>query len=149
MTEGGDGPAIRPARADDLPAVRRLVGEAGLPLDGLADQFPSGYAVVEAAGLVGAAGIEVHGEFGLMRSVVVAPERRGTGLGKALVEGRLAWARDARLSAVYLLTTTAPDFFAALGFMRIARPDAPAPIRASREFATVCPGTSVLMRLVL
>jgi amino-acid N-acetyltransferase len=93
--------------------------------------------------------VELHGGFGLLRSVVVAPELRGTGRGKALVADRLAWARTERVSAVYLLTTTAPDFFTALGFERVPRSEAPPAIRASREFATVCPGTSVLMRLDL
>ena len=141
---------LRPARAEDLAAVERLLGEAGLPTDGLGDQFPTGYAVAEAAaGLAGAAGVEVHGGVGLLRSVVVAPQLRGTGLGKGLVAERLAWARGEGLGAVYLLTTTAPDFFAALGFERVERHSAPPPIRQSREFAVVCPGSSVLMRLGL
>jgi amino-acid N-acetyltransferase len=147
---------IRPAAASDIDAVRTLLREAGLPDDGLADQFGPSFVVAEAEGadagsgaaagtLVGAAGVEVHGVFGLLRSVVVAPSRRGTGIGKALVADRLAWARTEGLSAVYLLTTTAPDFFVALGFARTARDAAPAEIRASREFATICPGSSVLM----
>lgn len=126
--------------------MRALLVAAGLPSDGLEDQFGPRYAVAEAGGaLVGAAGVEVHGAFGLLRSVVVAPSHRGTGLGKALVADRLAWARREGLSAVYLLTTTAPGFFAALGFERCVREAAPAEIRASREFAAVCPGSSVLM----
>ena len=136
--------------AEDLGGVRRLLTEAGLPTEGLADQFPAGYAVAEsAAGLAGAAGIEVYEATGLLRSVVVSPGLRGTGLGKALVADRLAWARGRGLEVVYLLTTTAADFFAALGFERLPREAAPSPIRASREYASVCPGTSVLMRMVL
>ncbi len=150
---GARGPAaaaratIRAARVADLEAVRRLLVEAGLPLDGLEDQFPAAYAVAEGGGaLLGAAGVEAHGPSGLLRSVVVAPAARGTGLGGALVADRLAWARAAGLAEVYLLTTTAPDFFAARGFARLDRAAAPPAIRASREFASVCPGTSVLMR---
>lgn len=141
---------IRAAGAGDLAGVRRLLVEARLPVDGLEDRFPAAYAVAEAAeGLVGAAGMEAHGECGLLRSVVVAPAARGTGLGKALVADRLEWARSAGLREAYLLTTTAPDFFAALGFARLARSAAPPAIQASREFASVCPGTSVLMRMAL
>lgn len=127
--------------------MRALLVAAGLPSDGLEDQFGSRYAVAEAGGaLVGAAGVEVHGAFGLLRSVVVAPSHRGTGLGRALVADRLAWASRERLSAVFLLTTTAADFFAALGFERTVREAAPEEIRRSREFASVCPASSVLMR---
>jgi amino-acid N-acetyltransferase len=145
---------IRAARPSDLGAARALLLDAALPPDGLEDQFGPRYAVAEAVGapeggLVGAAGVEVYGAFGLLRSVVVAPSHRGTGLGRALVADRLAWARREGLSAVYLLTTTAPDFFAALGFARSARDAAPEEIRSSREFAAICPGSSVLMRLGL
>jgi amino-acid N-acetyltransferase len=141
---------IRPAEAADLPGVERLLAGAALPTDGLADQFPAAYVVATSPdGPIAAAGVEVHDTCGLLRSVVVAPSARGTGLGKALVADRLAWARAAGLREVYLLTTTAPDFFAALGFARLERAAAPPPIRSSREFASLCPGTSVLMRLVL
>ena len=138
---------IREAEASDLGLVRALLVEAGLPADGLEDQFGPRYAVAEAGGaLVGAAGVEVYGAFGLLRSVVVAPSHRGTGLGRALVADRMAWAQRERLAAVFLLTTTAPDFFAALGFERAVREAAPEEIRRSREFAAVCPASSVLMR---
>ncbi len=144
------GAPIRAASGGDLDGLRRLLTDARLPADGLEDQFPAGYAVAESAeGLVGGAGMEAHGESGLLRSVVVAPAVRGTGLGKALVADRLAWARAAGLREVYLLTTTAPDFFAGLGFARLERSAAPPAIQSSREFASVCPGTSVLMRLAL
>ena len=147
-------PAIRAAQASDLTAVRALLLEADLPADGLEDQFGPRYAVAEAGGaseggLVGAAGVEVYGAIGLLRSVVVAPSHRGTGLGRALVADRLAWARRQGLTAVYLLTTTATDFFARLGFERVEREGVPPAIRASREFASVCPSTAVVMRVVL
>ena len=142
--------ALRPAGAEDLPAVRGLLVSAGLPDEGLADQFPAGYVVAAGSeGTVGAAGVEVHGEDGLLRSVAVAPSRRGTGLGRALVADRVAWAQRRGLRALYLLTTTAPAFFAALGFETVPREGAPDAVRASREFASVCPGTSVLMRMAL
>lgn len=145
-----DGVGMRPAGLRDLEAVRALLRAADLPLDGLEEQFGPRYVVAEAGGeLAGAAGVEVYGGDGLLRSVVVAPSHRGTGLGKALVADRLAWARREGLAALYLLTTTAPGFFASLGFERVARTDAPAGIRGSREFASVCPGSSVLMRLRL
>jgi amino-acid N-acetyltransferase len=141
---------IRTALPGDLAAVRALLLAAALPVDGLEDQFGPGYAVAEVGGaLVGAAGVEAYGDAGLLRSVVVASSHRGTGLGKALVADRLAWARRRGLSAVFLLTTTAPDFFAGLGFVRVAREAAPEGVRGSPEFASVCPGSSVLMRLAL
>ncbi len=70
----GRRPPFRPATPADLPAVRRLLPEEGLPEDGLEAQFPDGYAVASAeSDIVGAAGVEVYGPDGLLRSVGVAP----------------------------------------------------------------------------
>lgn len=44
---------------------------------------------------LGVAGLEVHAAFGQLRSIVVSPDRRGTGIARALVEER--WERARRL----------------------------------------------------
>ena len=130
--------------------MRDLLAAAKLPLDGLNEQFGERYAVAEADGLiVGAEGIEVYGRWGLLRSAVVAPGHRGTGLGLRLTGDRIAWARAQQLEALYLLTTTAAPFFARLGFVEVPRTTAPAAVQASREFATACPASATCMRLPL
>jgi amino-acid N-acetyltransferase len=141
---------IRTASREDLEAVRALIAAAALPEDGLEDQFGSGYAVaVESGRLVGAAGVERYGPYGLLRSVVAAPDRRGRGIGEALVRDRLDWAERAGLEAVFLLTTTAMEYFPRLGFAPVERATAPAEIRGSREFGSVCPTSAVVMRRIL
>ena len=97
----------------------------------------------EGARIVGVAGLEAHGRDGLLRSVAVEAAHRRTGLGKALIADRLRTAST--LDGVYLLTTTAADFFRALGFTDAARDQAPAALRASSEFATVCPSSAVYL----
>src|SRR3712207_1682924 len=129
---------IRTATDDDLPAVGRLLERADLPREGLTDQWGAGYAVaVEDGEVVGAAGIERYGGFGLWRSVATDPRRRGRGIAEALVRNRLAWAGTEGLDGVFLLTTTAADYFPRLGFERVPREDLPLEIKDSKEFATV------------
>ncbi len=141
---------IRGARSDDLAAVRTLLAAAHLPLDGLEEQFGAAYAVAECAGaVVGAEGIETYGDAGLLRSAVVNDRWRGKGVGDALTRDRLAWARARGLREVYLLTTTAANYFPRHGFIRVDRATAPAALQQSREFAEACPATAVAMRLVL
>lgn len=132
--------AVEPARADDLAALVALLEAAGLPTEGLADHFPDAYAVVRSgACLVGAAGLEIHGDGGLLRSVVVDPAARTGGVGRALIADRLAAARRADLAAVYLLTTTAEAYFRRLGFIATPRAAVPAAMAASSEFSgAVC-----------
>jgi len=148
MGERGEGVRARPAETGDLEAVRALLVASALPLDGLSDQFPGGYVVARRTegDLVGVAGVEVFADAGLLRSVAVAASVRGTGLGRALVEDRMAWASLRGLGTLYLLTSTAADFFSRLGFERVTRDSAPEAMRASVEFASVCPSTATVMR---
>jgi SAM-dependent methyltransferase len=99
--------------------------------------------------VVGAVGVEVHGEYGLLRSAVVDAAYRGQGVGAALTRDRIGWAQGRELRELYLLTTTAADFFARFGFQQAAREEAPPPIAASTEFASLCPATATVMRLPL
>lgn len=140
--------AIRTASAQDLAVVQALLADAHLPTDGLEEQFGDGYAVAECEGeAIGAEGIEIYGDAGLLRSAVVDPAWRGSGVGDALTRDRLAWAATQGLREVWLLTTTAADYFPRFGFARADRASAPAPTQRSREFAEACPASAVAMRL--
>ena len=105
-----------------------------------------GFAVAtDAERVVAGAGVEVHGASGLLRSVVVAADLRGSGMGAALVADRLAWCRARGLSSVYLLTETAADFFARRGFTHVRREEVPQEIRRSDEFSRLCPDSAAVM----
>jgi amino-acid N-acetyltransferase len=138
-------PAIREARDADLPEIRALVERCALPTSDFDRSRPWFVVAREGAALVGAAGLEVHGATGLLRSVVVADDRRGAGLGRRLVESLEAAARQRGLDELVLLTETARDFFAGLGYGDIDRADAPEAVRHSEEFAALCPQTARCM----
>lgn len=141
---------IRSARVDDLGAVESALRDSELPLDGLRDQFGDGYAVAEAEGqVIGVEGIEVHGDDGLLRSAAVVADWRGRGVGDALTRDRIEWARRRGLRSVYLLTTTAGDYFPRFGFTPVDRDAAPDAVRGSREFSDPCPSTALFMALPL
>src|SRR5262245_30931776 len=135
-----------PARAHDLPEALALLRRAELPTQGVLDQFGNYLVVRDEGHLVGLAGLEVHGRDGLLRSVVVDPDYRGEGAGQALVDGALALARRMGLGHVYLLTTSARDYFARQGFTDYSREQAPPSIRESWEFRAGCPATSACLR---
>ncbi|MBK6424116.1 MAG: GNAT family N-acetyltransferase [Gemmatimonadetes bacterium] len=135
---------ITPLGADELPEVSALLVANGLPV---ADLSPAIHflGVRDDRGLEGIVGLERHGTDGLLRSLAVRPDRRGSGLGSALVLEVERLARSEGLASLYLLTTTAEPFFAHRGYAPIPR-DAVAPaIRASSEFASVCPTSASVM----
>jgi N-acetylglutamate synthase-like GNAT family acetyltransferase/SAM-dependent methyltransferase len=138
---------LRPARWDDLSAVRTLLAACKLPVEGVEEQFGDRYVLAEDRGaVVGVAGVERHGAHGLLRSVAVAPESRLGGVGTALVLDRLQWAEEAGVNSLYLLTTDAARYFHRHGFRAVAREAAPSEIQQSREFSEMCPSTARLMR---
>jgi len=140
---------IERAQPADLPAVLGLLTAAGLPLDGVAQAFEVGVVAREGETVVGAVGVERCGSAGLLRSVVVAPERRGAGIGRDLVAAAERVARDEGVTELFLLTETAIGWFPRLGYAVVPREDAVAVVGASVEFRTACPDTAVAMRRAL
>ena len=136
-----------PARPHDLRDALELLGRAELTGQDVAEGWGHYFVVREDDGrVVGVAGLEVHGEDGLLRSVAVDPAYRGQGLAARLVAAVLERATLLRLGDLYLLTTTASGFFARHGFAECSRDDAPAAIQASWEYRAGCPATAVLMK---
>jgi amino-acid N-acetyltransferase len=138
-----------PARGHDLAPALELLRQSDLPEKGVAAGFGHYFVVHDDMQLVGLAGLEIHGDDGLLRSVVVTPDYRGQGLAKSLVAAAVERAKRLDLAALYLLTTTARDYFAKQGFADCPRDAAPEAIRASWEFQTGCPTTAAFMKRVL
>ena len=127
-----------------------MLAAADLPGDGMEEQFSDAFVVADHDGkIVGAGGVEVYGRYGLLRSVVVDPAFRGKGLGEAIVSDRLRWSARQGLRAVYLLTTTVPEFFEKIGFTEMSRTEMPTEIQTSKEYSEVCPVTATAMVLRL
>jgi amino-acid N-acetyltransferase len=136
-----------PARPHDLAGALALLARVQLPEHEVASRWGHYFVVREDDGrVVGVAGLEVHGEDGLLRAVAVDEAYRGQGLAAALVAAAMERARLVPLRAVYLLTTTAKAYFARHGFLECPRESAPPAVRESWEFQTGCPHTAVLMK---
>jgi amino-acid N-acetyltransferase len=138
--------SLRPAREEDLPSVHELLRHAGLPTAGVAEWLPH-FLVAEYEGeIVAVAGLEIYGPSGLLRSVAVRPEWRGTGLGRQLVDRLLSEAQARGTDDVYLLTTTAEHYFPRLGFACVTRDEVPERVQTSVEFTGACPSSAVVMQ---
>lgn len=107
---------IRAATPADLPAIRALLAVLGLPHEDVGPPHQRLLVAPGAAALAGCGGLELHGDAALLRSLVVAPERHGTGVGRALHAALLEEATRLRLAQLWLLTTTAQRFFAGAGW---------------------------------
>lgn len=141
---------IRTARADDLPAVVALLTNAGLPYQDLTPGHLDHFLIAQnGEAVAGIVGLERCGSDALLRSLVVHPESRFTGLGSQLVTAAEDRARRAGTGALYLLTTTAAEFFSRRGYQAMARSAAPAALQNTSEFSSLCPSQAVCMRRTL
>jgi amino-acid N-acetyltransferase len=103
------------------------------------DCFYLGY---DGTACVGLGGIEVYGTDGLLRSVVIEHSVRGDGFGTALCDALEEQASADGVETLYLLTTTAIEFFADRGYVEIERTAAPPTIQQTTEFDDLCPTTA-------
>jgi len=129
-----------------LSTVKASLESAGLPVEDLTESHCEHFFFAGEAGApIGIVGLEIHGAVALLRSLVVSPEKRTAGLGTALVAHAEQAAHASGVGAIYLLTTTAEQFFFARGYKRTERELAPPAIQSTREFAGICPASSAFM----
>jgi len=127
--------------------LKAALTDAHLPIDDIEDGGRTFFKALSAEGqIVGFSGLErCDGDY-LLRSVVVHPDRRGSGLGKAMVEGTVA--SLAPSGAVFLATTSAAPFFARIGFSEVQRDSVPAAVLATRQLSSICPSSATIMKLI-
>jgi amino-acid N-acetyltransferase len=136
-----------PARPHDLRGALDLLGRSQLTHQDVSEGWGHYFVVREDDGrVIAVAGLEIHGEDGLLRSVAVDNDYRGQGLATSLIEAVLERAARVGLRSVYLLTTTARDYFARRGFTECDRASAPKPISESWEFRSGCPSSASFMK---
>ncbi len=137
---------IRPSRLEDDAQLRAFLVSAGLPADDVETGRQAFLLACEGQRIVGSVGLESVATDALVRSLAVAADRRGLGLGTKLLESAIVRAQGDGVTSLYALTTTAEAFAAAHGFVTIARSEVPGAIAALPQFRALCPVTAVCMR---
>jgi len=137
---------IERARPEDIDDVLSLLQENHLPTAGLRDHLATALVARHDGRVVGSAALEVYREGALLRSIAVAPHLHGRGLGRRLTDAAIRLGTELRVSALYLLTTTAERYFPKFGFERITRAEVPASVQTSIEFTSACPSSATVMR---
>ena len=141
---------IDAAQSADAAAIFALLEQQHLPLDGLRDHLATTLVARSDDGqIVGSAALEIYPDGALLRSVAIVADRQHSGLGRQLTESAIALARDRHVRAIYLLTTTAEQYFLRFGFERIARAEVPPGVQTSVEFTSACPSSATVMRKTL
>jgi amino-acid N-acetyltransferase len=136
---------IYPVTQNDFSKAINLLKKNDLPTIDITDKTNL-FVMLEGNEVVAVIGLEAHDHDGLLRSLCVSEFKRNTGLGAELVDFIENYAPTQNVHCLFLLTTTASDFFSKRGYEEINRSKVPQPIQESSEFSSVCPSTAVVMR---
>ena len=132
--------------ARDLHQVRALLHACVLPASDLdADALRYFIGAWSEQRLVGVVGLQPLNHVALLRSLAVAPEHRGEGIGSRLCDEAESLARAGSITDLYLLTADASGYFAARGFHACARSAVPKPVQQTAQFRELCPDSAVVM----
>ena len=142
---------IERATPECLREVLEILSQVDLPHDGVEEHL-SGFLVArgECGRIVGCAGLERHGELGLLRSAAVLPRYQGQWIGGKLIRELLKRAAGEGVTEVALLTTTAKDYFESkFGFKEAKRARYEKRLRNSPEWNLPRCSSAVFMTLNL
>ncbi|QDH71732.1 GNAT family N-acetyltransferase [Lysobacter alkalisoli] len=140
-------PRIAPVEIDA--EAEALLASAGLPTTDLALSPLRLFGSRRNGVLQGVVGIEGYGSDALLRSLAVAADSRGQGIGRELVEHVESIAQDAGVRRLFLLTTDATAYFNRHGYVETPRGSAPPAVVATAQFASLCPASATLMSKAL
>lgn len=131
-----------------LPQLKILLQNCGLPVSDLFEDKEMLFVALQQGNTyVACAGVELHDNLGLLRSVAVDPAFRNQGLASKLLTELTNISTEKGVQQLHLLTTTAEKYFLTKGFCVEKRENAPAAIGATIEFSSLCPASSVYMTM--
>jgi len=133
------------ATGDLKKTVVALLEENDLPVSDL-DFGKHLFALLHKDSAVGTGGLEFFGNCALLRSVSVKKDLHGQGLGKLITKELEEICKKEGINCLYLLTTTARDFFIKAGYEEIDRECVPSSIKNTSQFSSVCPSSAIVMR---
>ncbi len=125
--------------------VITLLQAEKLPVEDLPTTLENFVIAKQGDRMIGTIGLEIYGNYALLRSLVVDKKFRNQGIADQLLLDIESKARERNLQQIYLLTETAPIYFEKKGYQRISREEVPLEVQKSSEFSHVCPQSAVVM----
>lgn len=136
---------LRTAGEADSEAIRNLLESSGLPVSDLSAARAEFVIASRNGEVIGIGALQHFGSAALLRSVAVATQWRGSGVGRLVVAELEHRARAAGIAELILLTLTARDFFGRLGYTAKDRAQVPPAVLDCAEFRSLCPASATCM----
>lgn len=133
------------ASENDLPLIQALLIENQLPYLDVGHHLDHFILAKESGNVIGCVGLEICGEYALLRSLAVSLAFRSEGIAGNLLSSMEVYAIQHNVSYLYLLTITAENYFSRRNFFKIEKAEAPESIRHTKEFLGLCPASAICM----
>ncbi|KAA3600923.1 MAG: GNAT family N-acetyltransferase [Calditrichaeota bacterium] len=133
----------------DLEIIQNILCHFSLPFEDIQKHLSNFILTFHQNKLVGIVGLEIYGSIGLLRSLVVLETQRNFGLGKLLVQKAIDLALSKEVKELFLLTTTAENYFLRLGFENFDRKKVPLKISETMEFSSLCPSSAICLHKII
>lgn len=133
----------------DIQAIEKILKNEGLPYQDVNAENIEFFKAFADKEFVGIVGLENFSDEALLRSMVIFDKFRNNGFGREIINQILKKAKVNGVNEIFILTTTAKDFFERLGFEIIARKNVPESIKLTTEFSSLCPESAICMHINL
>ena len=136
---------IVPASQNSFSAAIELLKQNDLPTEDITPGTQL-FVVEEDDEVIATVAVEYDYNDALLRSLSVSEAKRGAGVGAELVSFIEDYVGRQGVENIYLLTTSAADFFSKRGYQLIDRDNVPEFIRKTKEYSVICASSSTLMK---
>lgn len=133
--------------SSDLQQIIELLKENNLPTSDISLNTQQFWKYQPDDKIKALAGIEPYGEYAIFRSFVSHLSIRGKGVAFKLYQHSLKEAKKQGINRLFLLTTTAKDWFLKHKWTVIERSSVPNQIANSKEFKSICPASATCMSI--
>ena len=139
---------IYPADQNSFSSAIALLKQNELPTNDIDDSSRL-FVMINGAEVVGTIGLEHDGQDALLRSLSVSANHRNKGIGDQLVAFIEQYSNQQGVRSIYLLTTTAREYFQRKGYAIIDRNAVSEFIKKTSEYCSVCPSSAAVMKKTL
>lgn len=128
---------------NDLKEIEKFLKEAELPVNDIYSSPVNFFGIKESQKMVAVGALEIYHPYAIVRSVAVSPKLQKNGVGSKMVDFLEEKAKELKIAELFLLTTTAEEFFSKKGYANKLRSSCPEKILNSEEYRNLCPDSAI------
>lgn len=136
---------IEPALESDYKEISYLLNVNELPSSDITEDHVQIFVGLNQQEIIGTIGLQKYDSIGLLRSLVVKDGYKSQKIAGKLLHYIFDYCVMHKITELYLLTTSAEEYFYKYGFQKIERILVPEVIKETKQYQEICPKVAVVM----